>query len=149
MRRADLLIGIALLAFAAFYFQESSKITIGFAADRLGPKFFPQLLAAALGSAALALVWRSLRGRSDPEPLQPMRVRLFLWTVVSTLTYVLLLPSLGYLIATPLYLVAIILLLGYRNVAGLVATTAGVTAVLYLVFARTLHVLVPMGPLGR
>ena len=52
-------------------------------------------------------------------------------------------------ISTPVYLAGIIWLLGYRNLVGLVGTAAGMTAVLYLVFGRALHVLVPMGPLGR
>lgn len=149
MRRADLLIGIGLLIFAALYFRESFEITAGFASDRLGPAFFPRLLAGALAASALGLIWRSLGGRSDATPLPPVRIGLFLWTVGLTLAYAFLLPSLGYLIATVLYVAAMIWLLGYHNLVGLVATTAGVTAVLYLVFARALHVLVPMGPLGR
>ncbi len=149
MRRVDLLIGIGLLAFAVFYFQQSFAITVGFAGDRLGPAFFPRLLALALGTLALVLIWRSLAGRSDPAPLPPMRVGLFLWTVGLTTAYAFLLRPLGYLIATPLYLAGIIWLLGYRNLVGLVGTAAGTAAVLYLVFGRALHVLLPMGPLGR
>lgn len=149
MRRADLLIGIGLLVFAVIYLRESFAITVGFAADRLGPRFFPRLLAGALAASAFALIWRSLGGRSDPAPLPPVRIGQFLWTLGLTLAYVLLLPPLGYLITTVLYVAALIWLLGYRNLVGLAATSAGVTAVLYLVFARALHVLVPLGPLGR
>ncbi len=149
MRRADLLIGIALLVFAVLYYRESFEITVGFAADRLGPRFFPRLLAVALGLCGLGLIRRSLTGRSDAEPLPPVRVGQFVLTLGITLAYAILLPSLGYPIATVLYVGALIWLLGYRNLVGLAATSAGVTAVLYIVFARALHVLVPMGPLGR
>ena len=149
MRRADLLIGIALLAFAALYYQQTYEIVRGLASDKLGPTFFPRLLAGALGAAALALIWRALSNRSDPEPLRPVRVGLFAGTLALTLVYVLLLPSLGYPIATALFLAAMIATLGYTRLVGLVGTSVGVTAVLYLVFVRALHVLVPMGPLGR
>lgn len=149
MRRADFWIGLGLLAFAAFYYQQSLSITVGLAADRLGPTFFPRLLAATLALAALGLLWRSARGRSDPAPLPPARLGLFLWAVGLTAAYALLLPRAGYLIATPVYLGAVIWLLGFRHPAGLAATAIGVTAALYLVFARALHVLVPMGPWGR
>jgi len=149
MRRADLLIGIGLLATAAVYFQQSLAITVGFASDRLGPTFFPRLLALSLAGCALALIWRSVRGRSDPSPLPPVRTALLLGTVGLTVIYALALRPLGYLIATALYLAAIVRMLGYRNPVGFVGTAAGVTAALYLVFARALHVLVPMGPLGR
>lgn len=147
MRRADLLTGIGLLALAALYFQQSFAITVGFAADRLGPTFFPRLLALSLGGCALALIARALRGRSDPTPLPAVRLPLLLGTLGLTAAYTLLLAPLGYLLATPLYVAALVLLLGYRRRAGVAGTALGVTVVLYLVFARALKVLVPMGPL--
>jgi hypothetical protein len=61
--------------------------------------------------------------------------------------YVLVLTPLGYLLATPLYVAALVWLLGYRSRAGLAGAALGVTIVLYLVFAQALKVLVPMGPL--
>ena len=149
MRRADLVIGIGLLAFAGLYYRESLEITVGFASDRLGPIFFPRLLAVALALSALGLIRRSLTGRSDPGPLSPVRLGLVAGTVGLTLAYALLLRPLGYLIATPLYLAGVVAVQGARDVRGLLGTAVGVTAVLYLVFARALHVLVPMGPFGR
>lgn len=149
MRRADLLIGIGLLGFAVLYYRESLEITVGFASDRLGPTFFPRVLAASLAACALALVLRSARGRSDPGPLPTVRIGQFLGTVGLTLAYALLLHPLGYVIATPLYLAGLVMLLGYRSMTGVAGTAVGVTIVLYLVFARALHVLIPMGPLGR
>jgi hypothetical protein len=149
MRRADLLIGIGLLAFAAFYFRQSYEITVGFASDRLGPAFFPRLLALTLAGCALTLIARSLRGRSDPAPLPSIRTNLLLWTLGLTIAYVAALRPLGYLIATPLYLAALVWLLGYRSPVGLAGTAIGVTAALYLVFVQALKVLVPMGLLRR
>ncbi len=149
MRRADLLIGIGLLLFAALYFRESFEITVGFASDKLGPTFFPRLLAAALGASALGLIWRSRSDRSDPTPLPPVQIGLLAWTVGVTLAYALLLRPVGFLIATPVYLAGIVWTLGYRSLAGLSATAVGVTVVLYAVFARALHVLLPTGLLGR
>jgi hypothetical protein len=46
-------------------------------------------------------------------------------------------------------MVAMSLVLGYRQLFGLVGTSVAVAVTLYLVFVRALHVLVPMGPLGR
>ncbi len=149
MRRADLFIGLGLLVFAGLYFRESFAITVGFAADRLGPRFFPRMLAIALATCALALIRRSVAGRSDPGPLKPVRLAVLAGAAVLTTVYALLLGPLGYVIATPLYLSALIVLLGHRDLKSLLALTVGGTAVLYLVFVRALHVLVPMGPLGR
>lgn len=149
MRRADLLIGIGLLAFAALYYRESFAITVGFASDRLGPTFFPRLLALLLAACGIALIRRSATGRSDANPLPAVRIGLFAWTVGLTLAYAVLLTPLGYLVATMLYMLAMSLALGYRQILGLFGSAVAVTITLYLVFARALHVLVPMGPFWR
>lgn len=149
MRRADLMTGVGLLAFAAAYFQQSFAITVGFAGDRLGPTFFPRLLALVLAGCALVLIARALRGRSDPAPLPAVRLPLLLGTLGLTVVYILALAPLGYLLATPPYLAALVWLLGYRSPTGLAGAAVGITAVLYLVFVQALKVLVPMGPLRR
>lgn len=148
MRRADLLIGLGLLAFAGAYYRASFDIAVGFASDRLGPTFFPRLLAAALAACAVALVVRAARGRSDPGPLAPVRLGTLALVVALTLAYGLALRPLGYPLATVLFLAAAIRALGHRDLRTLAGTAVGVTVALYLVFARALHVLVPMGPLG-
>lgn len=148
MRRADFFIGLGLLAFAAFYFQQSFNITRGFASDRLGPAFFPRLLAGALVALALVLIVRAGSGRSDPTPLPSIRKGLLLTVIVLTVVYALVLPRVGFLIATPVLLGAVMSLLGLRAWGSLVGTALGMTIVLYLAFGRALDVLLPMGLLG-
>jgi len=143
MRRADLLIGLGLLVVAAVYFQQSFAITRGFASDRLGPAFFPRLLGGVLAILALTLVMRALSGRSDPTPPPAMRLGVFLGTLVLMVVYSLVLPRVGFLLATPLLLAAVIWLLGLRRWGTMAATAIGVTGVLYIVFARMLKVLLP------
>lgn len=143
MRRADLLIGLGLMVVAAVYFQQSFAITRGFASDRLGPAFFPRLLAVVLAILALVLVMRALSGRSDPTPPPAMRLGVFLGTLVLMVVYSLVLPRVGFLLATPLLLGAVIWLLGLRRWSTMAATAIGVTGVLYIVFARMLKVLLP------
>jgi len=147
MRRADLAIGLGLLVFAAVYFDQSFNIVRGFASDRLGPAFFPRMLAVALAVLAVALLVRAGSGRSDPTPLPAMRPMLFFVTLALLVAYGLALPSLGFVITTPLLLAAVIRLLGQREWAGVIGTALGATIALYAVFGRMLHVLLPMGPL--
>jgi len=148
MRRADLVGGLALLAFAGLYFQQSFSIRTGFAPDRLGPAAYPRLLAIALAVMAAALLVRAVRGRSDPSPPPPMRAGIFAGAVALMVGYALALPSAGFLLATPVLLGAVIWLLGLRDWPRLLGTALGMTAVLYVVFVRALKVLLPMGPLG-
>jgi len=147
MRRADLVIGFALLAFTAVYAQQSFLIRRGFASDRLGPAFFPRLLALALGVLALLLITRALAGRSDLSRPPAIRTGVFAGVLALMVAYAFLMPRVGFLIATPVLLGAVIRILGLRNWTTLVGTALGVTVVLYVIFGRALHVLLPMGPL--
>ena len=147
MRRADLLVGLGLLVLAGVYFEQSFAITRGFASDRLGPAFFPRLLALTLAALAATLVVRAVAGRSDPSHPPAVRLRVFAGLLVLLVAYTLLLPRAGFLLTTPVLLGAVIWLLGLRSWASLLGTALGVTAVLYVFFGRFLHVLLPMGPL--
>lgn len=147
MRRADLTIGLGLLAFTVFYAQQSFLIRRGFASDRLGPAFFPRLLALALGVLAVILVVRALAGRSDPSRPPAIRAGAFAGVLVLLVAYGLLMPRVGFVPATPVLLGAVIWILGLRAWTALIGTALGVTAVLYVLFGRALHVLLPMGPL--
>lgn len=143
MRRGDLLIGLGLLVFAAIYFQQSFAITRGFASDRLGPAFFPRMLALALALMAVVLLVRAISGRSDPAPPPPMRIGVFIAVLALTAAYAFLLPHVGFLYATPVLLGAVIWVFGMRKWPGLIGTSLGITLVLYAVFGRMLRVLLP------
>jgi putative tricarboxylic transport membrane protein len=145
MRRADFYIGLGLLAFALVYFRQSFMILRGFASDRLGPAFFPRMLALALAALALTLIIRAVAGRSDPSRPPAIRAGTLAIVLVVLVLYAFVLPYLGFLIATPLMLGAVIWFLGLRAWSSLAATAVGVTVVLWLVFARLLHVLLPAG----
>jgi putative tricarboxylic transport membrane protein len=147
MRRADFFIGVGLLGFALLYYQQSFSIVRGFASDRLGPAFFPRMLALALAVLSLTLIIRALAGRSDPSRPPQMRVGVFAAVIALLVVYAVLMPAVGFLIATPVLLGAVIWLLGLRHWATLIGAALGVTAVLYVAFGRALHVLLPMGPL--
>ncbi len=130
-------------------FEASLQIVRGFASDRLGPTFFPRVLAVALAVLAGALIVRSVSRRSDPDALPPMRAGAFFTLLAISFAYVLLLPTLGFLIATPVLLGAVIRLMGLRAWGPLIGTALGTTVALYLVFGRALHVLLPLGPLAK
>jgi putative tricarboxylic transport membrane protein len=148
MRRADLVGGIGLLLLAIVYFERSFAISTGLASDRLGPTFYPRVLSVVLAVLAVVLIARSLTGRSDPSPLSRVRVGRLFPVFGLMLSWVGLLPYLGFPMVTPLLLAGVMWILGHRRWRSLVAVSLGVTLALYLVFVRALNVLVPMGPLG-
>jgi putative tricarboxylic transport membrane protein len=147
LRRADFAIGLGLLAFALVYYQQSFSIVRGFASDRLGPAFFPRMLALSLAALSLVLIVRALAGRSDPSRPPAMRLGVFAAVMGLLVVYAVIMPAVGFIVATPVLLAAVIWLLGLRQWAALLTTAIAVTAVLYVVFGRALHVLLPLGPL--
>ncbi len=148
MRRADFVAGLLLVALSGVYLQQSLGIERGFASDRLGPAFFPQLLGAALAVLAAVLAVRALLGRSDPTPPPPTRARL-LWAVVGLLVvYAVVMPHAGFLLATPPLLAATTVALGLRHPVPVAGSALGITLALYLVFGKLLGVLFPRGLLG-
>jgi putative tricarboxylic transport membrane protein len=148
MRRADAVIGLGLLIFAALYFQQSFAITTGFAPDRLGPTFFPRLLAAVLALLALMLIARAAGNRSERAPPPTARVGVFIGVVGLMALYALALPRVGFLLGTPVLVGIVVALMGLREWRPLLGTAIGVTLALYLVFDRFLHVLLPPGLLS-
>lgn len=145
MRRADFYIGLGLLAIALVYFQQSFMILRGFASDRLGPAFFPRMLALTLAALAVTLIVRAVAGRSDPSRPPAIQARTLAAVLVVLVLYAFALPYLGFLIATPFMLGAVIWFLGLRAWPSLAVTAVGVTVVLWIVFARLLRVLLPAG----
>ncbi len=64
------------------------------------------------------------------------------------MAYALLMPKVGFLWATPVFLAAVLVALGVREPVPVALTAVGVTAALYGVFGRLLGVLFP-GASGR
>jgi putative tricarboxylic transport membrane protein len=147
--RADRVIGLLLIGLAAWYYWLSGDIEVGLASDRLGPRFFPRGLAVLLGAASFLLILRTFGPRARTgAPVQSAegeRSDRLVATLLLSAAYLLLLPRVGFLLLTPVYLAAFTWLLGYRRWAPLLGTAVGVTMALYLVFARALRVRLPPG----
>lgn len=167
MRRSDCIIGLLLLALAAFYYYSTRDLPPPTPTENLGAAFFPRLLAIFLALLALLLVVGGLvpRGGAAPQGKRPALAggeglgedaptgeeishTFLLGTMGLSTLYVILLPLAGYLILTPLFLLAVIRFLGKRSWIQNVATALLLTAALYLLFARVLGVPLPAGILS-
>jgi putative tricarboxylic transport membrane protein len=139
---------MGLLLLAILYFERSFAISTGLASDRLGPTFYPRVLAVVLAVLAIVLIFRSFFDRSVPSPLSKVRVGRLLTVFGLMLAWAGLLPLLGFPVITPLLLAGVMWILGHRRWPSLIGVSLGLTLVMYLVFVRALKVLLPMGPLG-
>jgi putative tricarboxylic transport membrane protein len=141
----DRLIGLLVLLVAGFLFVETFNFkTVDW--DPLGLPFWPRVLLALL---AVLGVWLVIRGSLDQGPFQPLEWRAFV-VLGGALVYVLAIDVVGYLIATPLYLVAFHLALGgfsRRHLLEAVAIALLATGLIYWVFQDMLYVQFPEGVL--
>jgi len=158
-KRADLALALAILAFGAFYYYLADNLRIARVYDPLGPAMFPKILAVIVILASLWLVakrlwqWRrepgwiiEAEGEEDVPGFPASLLRVLVMAALTSL-YVLSLPRLGYIIATPPSLALGLAILGVRNWKLLLGLPLGATIVLYLAFAMFLGVGLPLGPL--
>ncbi len=157
----DLIAAAILIVFGTYIVAVGLKIPLGVATDPLGPRTFPVALGAGIVIcgillAAGALVFRGVpRSRTsaldvdDDEvaeagPASPVRL---ISAIAVTGVYLLLFEPLGYLLSTPMYVLAVLLLHGGAPRRALLITPVAVTVVLYATFKYGLLIPVPEGML--
>jgi putative tricarboxylic transport membrane protein len=134
-------IGIAL---AIFYIWSATLVEIPFISDPVGPRSFPMIIGALLGLASLVVLVRP-----DAEPHWPEAGRLaeIAGAVAVMTAYALLLPDLGFVIATAVASAYLTWRLGTTPMMSLVSgvlTSLGIYVVFHLIRGLSLA----RGPLG-
>lgn len=164
MNWSNIIIGVILLIFSAFYYFSTSEFPPPTKTENLGPAFFPTLLAATLALLAFLLILNSFlfrdasgkekdgaviqgaeRLEEDSFSAHDVSYKFLLGTIGLSFLYVGLISILGFLISTPLFLIILIRLLGYEKWVNNLAASIGLTAALYLLFATALGVSLPAG----
>lgn len=141
---SDRIFGCIGLALAALFVWQASLIELSFITDPLGPKMFPIILAVMLAAASVVSIIKP-----DDEPKWPARSALVEIgvTVVVLVAYAMLLPTIGFLIATAFTAGFLAWRLGTRPVQSCIAgvcTSVGI----WLVFGQILGLSLAKGPLG-
>lgn len=119
---------------------------------KIGPGFFPGLLAACLFLSGAALVLNAWRGKSQGAP-PPLRlsdpgVRRGLILLVAALAFVALLNPLGFVPTSIVFLSLMMLVMGLRKPAVVLSVPALITAGVWGVFEKLLHLSLPPGILS-
>lgn len=132
------------LALAAFFVWAATQIELSFISDPVGPRTFPMIIGVVLGLASLiALI------RPDAEPQWPSLARLVEIAVAAgvMVAYALLLPEIGFVIATAF---AAGFLTWRLGTAPVWAAVSGVLISLgiYVVFHLILGLSLARGPFG-
>ncbi len=150
MRSADRIAGAALLALAVAFSAGALKEYTYWGENGPGSAFLPfwlGLVMAVLAAALLVSAWRS----SDPGPAwlpSGTGLRRLALVLAATAAFVALLTVIGMTIATVLFLLVLMRFLDRQPWPLTVAVALVVAGLNYLVFARWLHVPLPVGPFG-
>ena len=148
MKRADIIASILGIALSLFIFY----LTSGFPEDqvvRVGPAFFPNLVAAGLGIFSALLLLSALT-RKDIDNYQRFSfknrgIQRSILSVAATVVYCLLFEVLGFITCSILYLIFLMILLRDRQYIQITITATTVTVAVFYIFKVLLNISLPMG----
>jgi putative tricarboxylic transport membrane protein len=159
MSPADRVAGLVLLAAGLGVAAWAWTLPGGTVTDPLGPRGFPALLGLGLAACGAAVLAPALGSRRGPAAALrgpgaeggdgPLAAHRLLGGIALTGLGIAGLEPLGYLVATPLFLVGLLLLQGGVPVRVLLGTAIGLPLALYLLFDRVMSVPLPPGLLER
>lgn len=141
----DLILGFGMAIFSIVTLVESRNLVSANKWDVFGPDGFPKIVAYVLLALSIILIISSLRKRNAGKNKFSL-TKLEVIVLVSIIAYAFLLPILGFLIATALFILSIQLLLTYdikKTRISMVITTVVVTGSVYIVFEKLLNVNLP------
>ena len=150
MKKANIACGVVGMTFSTYAFVQTLSFR-KFPLVPIGPEFFPRYLAAGLFICSAILIIQALLKKPKKQekaptisPLDKGMQRLFAGIAI-IIAYAALWEPLGFLIATPLAMMAIMLLLGYRRYLMMVIFSLGTTFVIFGAFSFFLNVTMPLG----
>jgi len=149
------MLAAVIIIVAAIYLFADAGLRTARIGDPLGPKAFPALVGGGLILSAVLLVFETLAKRRTLEDrtIEPRTkdekhlVLVMIGMVVWSGLYYYVFETLGYLIATPLFLFGLLSYFNQRKYLTNVLVALGFTGIVYLLFSILLGVPLPSGPL--
>ena len=147
MKRVNILFGLIGIALCAYVFV----VTASFPEDnimKIGPGYFPRVLAAGLGIFSLILMIQNFLGKNNetvetPFSLKDPGVQRSIIALGATVLYGIIMGYLGFLITTIFYLVFMMYLMKMRKWLLMTGVATAVTLVVYTVFSVLLKIALP------
>lgn len=148
----DALLALALFGYGVYLYWGASNIRVLPVYSRIGPRFFPYLVAGAALVCAVLLLIEALRGRrSLPEAGEDVdlsvrdNLRPVLVIAVGLALGALLMKPAGFVIAATLIFIAVALAFDGRNYLRIVTVGFVLSLTCYLSFTRLLDLTLPAG----
>jgi len=145
IRHTDKVAAVLLLGLAAGVFVASRDFPSGFG-ESPGAAFFPRLIGALLALLAGALFVQSVAASETSRyDVSMTDVRRFVVPVAFLVAYVALMPVLGFVLDSMLFLVGLMRYSGVERYATSVPLAVGLGLALHYVFGEFLHIPLPEG----
>jgi len=146
VRKINYVIGTLMLLLAGYVFLTSSTYPTG---DKtLGPAFFPDLAAGGLVFFSISLMVQTAMDHTAAESIEGPGV-IFWMANGALVAYLVIMPILGFLATTPVFLYGVGMYMAYKSGEGkfwwkkLIASSVITTGALYYLFATLLNVPLP------
>lgn len=118
---------------------------------QMGPAFWPRFLLGALilmtGIVSVGTIRKIIKEKAWGESLMTMdrgKVRFFA-AIGLGVAYLFLLPVLGFIAITPLFMIAFMVLLGEKSKGWIIGVSISMTAVIVVLFTKAMYVPLPRG----
>jgi putative tricarboxylic transport membrane protein len=149
----DVLLGISVIIGAAIYLYADANLPVLQNGGPMGPQAFPALIGVGLLLSGLLLLgetWRRRRVAAaaaaiPADPIERRSRRILLAMTVWTALYYFAFERVGYLVATVVYMFALLAFFNRGRWWMNAACAAGFTLVAYLLFTSFLQVALPRG----
>ncbi len=151
MKTADLVGGALGILIGLFVFWQSAIMPTD-VVMKIGPGFFPRMLACGLIFFSGVLLVNALRGRSkgtlEPQKLSDKGVQRGLIMLVAAVVFGVVMEPLGFVLTSVIFLTLMLVVLGTRKPAIILCIPALITASIWVVFEKALHLSLPVGVLS-
>ena len=158
-KRIELTIALVAIVVGVLILFQASDIPPGLLRDPLTNRGMPYIMGILMIIGAVSLViirvstWSAIPGNfvlsegHDDEEGHPASWKRAFGVIVAAWLWVLLLKSLGYLIVTPLFLFAYLLIMDVHSRLKIVFFPTLYTLITWYIFSQLLKIILPLGPL--
>ncbi len=149
--KADVIISVIVFVISAYLLFEIKKVDSGDVYGELGPAYWPKFILVSLMVLSAGLAAISITGvlKGTIAGVKPFHFTVanarFLAAVAIIAVYLILLPYVGFLVLTPLQMIAFMYLLGERQKVWIFSLPFAMTLGIVLLFTKAMYVPLPRG----
>jgi len=146
MRKKNIIAATVLIAIALIYGGFTALLPVRTLPNTPDPSFFPWINTMSILVLSVCLLVQGLRQQiTTPTPIDNTHRRLAIWVMGGFVLYLVVMPSLGFILATVPFFAFMMVLYGERRALLVSGAAVAMTFVLYAVFRHGFGIYLPRG----